>query len=410
MNRYTIRAAAAAAVVLLAAGCSSTDDSGKSPNDDNKKKETPAAAAGLKIRPGKDLIAYQQSAIAAVDRDTLKIRKQVTVPEPVSSGRLAGTDSSSRTFDSSFRYALLGPAGMGSGTADGTLKVADLTAAGTGKAVLTLSREDLTAAGATGAISSAQFTAAPRGPELWFQTTSADAPAAENWSSTTADQYKITALWSVNVKDWQAGRKTATKHAVPAAVQGYWKSQECQTAFSRNAGEEGFTPWSCWLLDASGTPVASGPAGERTVKGTADTGWTNPTTGSGTEKVTFSYLKGSNGKPATPLSVAGPGGNGASTLNGLSGIVDSGPAAKGERKMWRFTTSNGKLKLTALRNALPPSTDEETKLWTFPDGRAVAKVTKGDTATGWVLTSSGTWKKTGPWAADLKDAEIATTA
>lgn len=410
MNRHTIRAAAAAAIVLLAAGCSSTDDHGKQPNDENKKKQTPpTTATGWEIRPGKDLIAHQQSAIVAVDRDTLQIRKQVTVPDPVASGRLSGTGSTSRSFDSTFHYALLGPGGMGSG-ADGALKVADLTVAGTDKAVLTLGREDLTAAGATGAISGAQFSASSKGPELWFQTTAADAPAGENWSSATSDQYKITSLWSVNVKDWQAGRKTATKHAVPADIQSYWKSQECQTAFSRNAGEEGFTPWSCWLLDATGTPVASGPASARAVKGTVDTGWTNPTTGSGTEKITFSYLKGSDGKPATPVSVAGPGGNGASILSGLSGIVDSGPAAKSERKMWRFTTSGSDLKLSPLPKTLPPSTDAETKLWAFPDGQAVAKVKEGDTSTGWILTGSGEWKKIGPWVADLEDAEVTPTA
>ncbi|MEU1824264.1 hypothetical protein ABZ502_17775 [Streptomyces abikoensis] len=410
MNRSTIRAAAAAAIVLLAAGCSSTDDSGRQ-TDNGKDKKSPSmsTASGLEIRPGKDLVVYQQSAIAALDRETLQVRKQVTVPEEVSAGRLAGTDGRSRTFDSSFRYALLGQAGISGSDAEGVLKIADLTAAGTGKAVLSLTREALNAAGATGTISAAQFTASTKGPELWFQTTSVDAPAGENWSSATADQYKITALWSINVKDWQAGHKTAVKHDVPEDIQTYWKSQECQTAFSRSAGDEGLTPWSCWLLDASGTPVASGPAGVRAVQGTVDTGWTNPAKGTGTEKITFSFLKGNDGKPATPVNAGGAGGNAASTLNGLSGIIDSGSAAKGERKMWRFSTSGAELKLTELPKVLPPSTGE-TKLWAFPDGQAVAKVKEGDLSTGWILTSGGDWKKIGPWVADLEDAEIAPTA
>ncbi|MFE3629435.1 hypothetical protein [Streptomyces goshikiensis] len=397
MNRLTIRVAAAAAVVLLASSCSSNDDPAKPDNAGDKvTSPAPSAAAGLQIRPGKDLIAHQGSAIAALDRDTLALRKQVTVPEPVASGKLSGTGAQSRSFSSTYQYALLGSGGMSSDS--GTLKVADLTAVGTSNAVVTLSREDLTAAGVKGAISSAQFSV--QGSELWFQTTAADAPAGENWTSSTADQYKISSLWSVDIKDWQAGRKTAVKHPVPADVATYWKSQECQTAFSRNAGEESFTPWSCWLLDTAGTPVATGPAADHVTKGSVAAG-----TGSG--KVTFSYVKGSGGKPAGTLSVAGPGGGGASTPDGLSGIVDSGPATQGQRTMWRFTTTGSTLKLTALDTVLP--TAGEAKLWAFPDGQAVAKVTDDDT-TGWTLTSDGQWKKTGPWPADLADADVVATA
>ncbi|MFI5749001.1 hypothetical protein ACIBBE_24415 [Streptomyces sp. NPDC051644] len=413
MNRFPTRAVAAAAAVLLAAGCSSSGDNGKgTPAKDNSAKPRQTAGPGLEIRPGKDLVAHQGVAVAALDRETLQIRKQVTVPEPVAQGQLAGTGSRSRVFDSSFRYALLGESGLSASAPDGTLKVADLTAAGSGKAVLTLTREQLTAAGATGAISGAQFTGSPKEPELWFQTTAADSPTGENWSSSTSSQYKITSLWSVNVKNWQAGNRTAQKHDVPAQVQMYWRSQECQTAFSRNPGQEGFTSWSCWLVDASGIPVASGPARASTVSGTVDTGWTNPASGTGSEKVTFSYVKGSDGKPARPLSVSGAGGNGASTLDGMSGLIDSGSAAQSERKMWRFTTAGSQLKLQALPKALPPSTstDDETDLWVFPDGQAVAKVEDSDAATGWILTADEEWKKVGPWDADLQDAEVLTTA
>lgn len=413
MNRFPTRAVAAAAAILLAAGCSSTDDHAKNTPDKSGKKKTPqATGAGLQIRPGKDLLVHQGVAIAALDRDTLQIRKQITLPEKVAQGQLAGTGSHSRSFDSHFHYALLGASGMGSSAADGALKVADLTAAGTNKAVLSLSREQLTAAGVTGTVSGAQFSASPKGPELWFQTTAADSPSGETWSSSTASQYKITSLWSINVKDWQAGRHTAQKHTVPADVQQYWKSQECQTAFSRSAGQDSFTPWSCWLVDAANVPVASGPEDSRSVKGTVDTGWTNPASGTGSEKATFSYLKGSNGKPATPVSVSGAGGNGASTLDGTSGLIDSGSAARGERKMWRFTTAGSKLKLKGLAQALPPAadSDDETELWAFPDGGAVAKAEEGDAATGWILNTSGKWKKIGPWAEDLQDAEVEPTA
>lgn len=413
MNRFPTRAVAAAAVVLLAAGCSSSGGDGKStPAKDSSAKPSQTPGPGLEIRLGKDLVAHQGVAVAALDRETLQIRKQVTVPEPVAQGQLAGTGSRSRVFDSSFQYALLGESGMGAGGPDGALKVSDLAAAGSDKAVLTLTREQLTAAGVTGAVSGAQFSGSPESPQLWFQTTAADSPTSETWSSSTADKYKITALWSVNVKGWRAGNHTARKHEVPAEVQAYWKSQECQTAFSRNPGQEGFTPWSCWLVDAAGVPVASGPANARTVNGTVDTGWTNPASGTGSEKVTFSYVKGGDGKPALPLSVSGPGGNGASTLDGMSGLVDSGSAAKSERKMWRFTTAGSQLKLKELPKALPAaaSSDDETELWAFPDGQAVAKAEDGDTATGWILTVDQQWKKIGPWPADLLDAEVLTTA
>ncbi|MFS0691674.1 hypothetical protein [Streptomyces nitrosporeus] len=412
MNRFPTRAVAAAAAVLLAAGCSSSGDDGKStPGKDSSAKPSQTPGLGLEIRPGKDLVAHQGVAVAALDRETLQIRKQVTVPEPVAQGQLAGTGSRSRVFDSSFQYALLGESGMNASGPDGALKVADLAAAGTDKAVVTLTREQLTAAGVTGAVSGAQFTGAPKSPELWFQTTPADSPAGETWSSSTADKYKITSLWSVNLKDWQAGKHTARKHEVPAEVQAYWKSQECQTAFSRNPGEEGYTPWSCWAVDGVGVPVASGPASARTVNGTVDTGWTNPASGTGSEKVTFSYVKGSDGKPALPLSVSA-GGNGASTPDGMSGLVDSGSAAKNERKMWRFTTAGSQLKLEELPKALPAaaSSDDETELWVFPDGQAVAKVENGDTATGWILTADQQWKKIGPWADELLDAEVLTTS
>ncbi|MFF3734080.1 hypothetical protein ACFYXM_28180 [Streptomyces sp. NPDC002476] len=414
MNRFPTRAVAAAAAVLLAAGCSSSGGEGKStPAKNDSAKPSQTAGPGLEIRLGKDLVAHQGVAVAALERETLQIRKQVTVPEPVAQGQLAGTGSRSRVFDSSFEYALLGESGMSASAPDGALKVADLAAAGSGKGVLTLTREQLTAAGVTGTVSGAQFTGSPKEPELWFQTTAADSPTGETWSSSTAGQYKITSLWSVNVKDWQAGStRTVRKHDVPAEVQTYWKSQECQTAFSRSPGQEGFTPWSCWLVDAAGTPVASGPVSARTVRGTVDTGWTNPASGTGSEKVTFSYVKGSDGKPALPLSVSGAGGNGASTLDGMSGLIDSGSAAQSERKMWRFTTVGSQLKLKELPKALPAttSTDGETELWVFPDGQAVAKVEDGDAATGWILTADQEWKKVGPWAADLQDAEIHTTA
>jgi hypothetical protein len=413
MNRFPTRAVAAAAAVLLAAGCANSgNDSKNTPAKNSSTSPPQTTTPGLGIRPGKDLVAHQGVAVAAVDRESLRIRKQVTLPEPVAQGQLAGTGSRSRVFDGSFRYVLLGEGGISAGAPDGALKIADLAAAGSAKAVLTLTREQLTAAGVTGAVSGAQFSRSPKAPELWFQTAAADAPTGETWSSSTAGEYKITSLWSVNVKDWQAGKHTVRKHEVPGDVQAYWKSQECQTAFSRNPGQEGFTPWSCWLVDAAGAPVASGPANARTVNGTVDTGWTNPASGAGSEKVTFSYVKGSDGKPALPLSVSGAGGNGASTLDGMSGLVDSGSAARSERKMWRFTTDGSRLKLKELPEALPvvASGDSETALWVFPDGQAVAKVQDGDTATGWVLTAGQQWKKIGPWAADLQDAEVVTTA
>ncbi|MGW0673169.1 hypothetical protein [Streptomyces sp. NPDC002746] len=413
MNRFPTRAVAAAAVVLLAAGCSSSgNDSTSTPTKGSSVEPSQTPGPGLEIRPGKDLVAHQGVAVAALDRETLQIRNQVTVPEPVAQGQLAGTGSRSRVFDSSFQYVLLGESGMNSSGPDGALKVADLAAAGSDKAVLTLTREQLTAAGVNGAVSAAQFTGSRKSPQLWFQTTAADSPTSETWSSSTAATYKITSLWSVNIKDWQAGKHTARKHEVPTEVQAYWKSQECQTAFSRSPGQEGFTPWSCWLVDAAGVPVASGPTNARTVNGTVDTGWTNPASGAGSEKVTFSYVKGSDGKPALPLSVSGAGGNGASALDGMSGLVDSGSAARSERKMWRFTTAGTQLKLKELPKALPTaaSSDDETELWVFPDGQAVAKVEAGDTATGWILTADQQWKKIGPWAADLQDAEVLTTA
>ncbi|MGW7319452.1 hypothetical protein [Streptomyces sp. NPDC054865] len=413
INRIPTRVAVAAmAAILLAAGCSSTGDSDKTiPQKDTTSKSPDSAGLGLVIRPGQDLLAHQGVAVLALDRETLQIRKQVTVPEPVAPGLLAGTGSHSRSFDSTFHHALLGAGGMSASGADGALKVADLTAAGTDKAVLTLSREQLTAAGVIGTISGAQFTGSPKASELWFQTSPADSPSGETWSSATSSRYKITSLWSVNVKDWQAGRHTVQKVEVPADIQEYWRSQECQTAFSRNPGQEGFTPWSCWLVDASGIPVASGPVGARTVKGTVDTAWTNPAKGMGTEKATFSYVRGSDGKPAAPLSVSGPGGNGASTLDGTSGLIDSGSAARGERKMWRFTTAGAELKLQPLSKTLPVSadTDEETELWAFPDGRAVAKV-GGGAPTGWILTEAGEWKNVGPWPAELQEAEVEPTA
>ncbi|MFF2228292.1 hypothetical protein ACFVV7_33800 [Streptomyces globisporus] len=413
MNRFPTRVAAAAAAVLLAAGCSdSASDNGKNgPAQEDSTKPSQVAGPGLAIRPGKDLLAHQGVAVAALDRVTLQIRKQVTVPEPVSQGQLAGTGSRSRVFDGSFRYALVGESGMGAQAPDGALTVADLNATG-GKAVVAMSRAQMTAAGVTGTISGAQFTGSSAEPELWFQTTQADHPSGESWSSSTADQYKITSLWSVNIKHWQAGHRTAQKHPVPADVQAYWKSQDCQTAFSRSPGQETFTPWSCWTVDAAGTPVASGPEDERTVSGTADTGWTNPASGTGTEKATFSYVKGSDGKPALPLSVSGAGGNGTSTLDGMSGLIDSGSAASSERKMWRFTTEGSQLKLTELPAALPAAAaaDGETELWAFPDGQAVAKAEDGDTASGWILSADGKWQKTGAWPADLQDAEVLTTA
>ncbi|MEV8335597.1 hypothetical protein [Streptomyces niveus] len=413
MNSFPSRATAAAVAVLLAAGCSSTGDS-DSPTDGRQSAKTPVADARFEIRPGKDLVAHQGVAVAAIDRETLRVRAQTTVPEPITTGLLAGTGSVSRSFDRSFRYALLGAGGVSAEGAGGALKVADLTAAGSDGAVLTLTREQLTAAGVTGTVSGAQFSASAGRPHLWFQTTASDSPSGETWSGATSGQYKITMLWSVDVKAWQAGDRNAARHKVPPAVQEYWQSQECQTAFSRSAGQEGFTPWSCWLVDAAGVPVPSGPADARTVTGTADTGWTNPAAGAGagSEKATFSYVKGSDGKPATPVSVSGAGGNGASTLDGTSGLIDSGPAASGERKMWRFTTVGAQLKLQELSTALPPSSnsDDDTQLWAFPDGRAVARVEEGDSSTGWILTAAGKWKKTGPWAADLQDAEVGPTA
>ncbi|MFF1714377.1 hypothetical protein [Streptomyces sp. NPDC058268] len=406
MNRFPTRAMAAAATVLLAVGCSSTSDDKNTQPKDKTKDSPPAAAAGLEIRPGKDLVVHQGSVIEALDAESLQIRKQITVPDPVAKGQLAGTGHHSRAFDTSFRYALVGEGAMTANDAKGALKVADLTAAGTGKAVLAIGREQLNAAGATGTISGAQFTQSAKGPELWFQTTPADSPSGETWSSSTASQYKITSLWSVNIKDWQAGKHTATKHPVPQEVQAYWQTQECQTAFSRGPLQDSFTPWSCWFVDGADTPIAS----DRSVKGNADTGWRNPAgSSSATQKVTFNYLKSSGGKPGSPVSVGGAGGNGASTLDGMSGVIDSGSAAS-ERKMWRFTTAGTELKLTALPDALAPSTSAKTELWALPGGRAVAKVEEGDAATGWILTADGAWKKVGPWLADLEDADIEPTA
>ncbi|MCZ0984305.1 hypothetical protein O1L60_46970 [Streptomyces diastatochromogenes] len=70
------------------------------------------------------------------------------------------------------------------------------------------------------------------------------------------------------------------------------------------------------------------------------------------------------------------------------------------------------LKLEELPKALPAATgsDDETELWVFSDGQAVAKVESGDTATGWILTADQQWKKIGPWADELLDAEVLTTS
>lgn len=411
MTRYSTHAVAAAAVVLLSAGCSSAGDDSKNGPSPEKNNPAQASSTGLEIRPGKDLLVHQGVSVAALDRESLVVVKEVTVAEPIAPGRLAGTDGHSRVFDGAFRYALLGADGISSSGVDGSIKVADLTAAGTEKALLSLSREQLSAAGATGTVSGVQFSAQSGEPELWFQTVGADSPNGTSWSSSTADKYTISSLWSVNVKDWQAGNLSVKNREIPAEVQQYWKSKKCQTAFSQGPGQEGFTPWSCWLVDATGTPVASGSSSARTVQGSVSTGWTNPAKGADSEKITFSYLKGSDGKPASPVSVSGAGGNAASTLDGTSGIIDSGAAAQGVRKTWKFVTAGTKLKLTELPTALPTTDSEtETLLWAFPDGYAVAKVGSGDNSTGWTMNAEGEWQRVGAWQADLDDAEIEPTA